>query len=87
MNGSSNIVSAGYAEFSAPNYQVLNTILTGFADLPAGTYTIRARVVRQGTGNGNTRSAPGNASPYGTVAGCNDIPRVLNQMIIQIFPK
>jgi hypothetical protein len=84
LNTSGTRVSIGNSAYSVGNFISSQIIVVGFADLPAGNYTIKAKVIRSSTGSGNVFS---NAGSIGNTPGCNDIPIQTAQLIVQVFPK
>lgn len=84
LNNASTVVSEANSQFLLNNFVSTHVIVTGVGDLPAGNYTIRARLVRNSTGDGATYS---NSGVLGSTAGCNDIGIYPGQLIIQVFPK
>jgi hypothetical protein len=84
LNSSGTVLSNSNSEFSVGNYHPQHIIVVGFADLPAGSFTISAKVTRYNTAQGNVISSEGWLGPAG---GCNDIPPQKAQFMAQVFPK
>lgn len=77
LDGGSNVISSASSQFNVANLISAQVIVTGAGDMPAGTFTIVARVGRV-PGAGNTSSNAGNIS---------GIPIQPGQLLVQVFPK
>ncbi|MES2776201.1 MAG: hypothetical protein V4722_18640 [Bacteroidota bacterium] len=84
LNGASQVVSGATSQYSLQNFTATTILATGIGILPAGNYTIRARLVRGTTNDGVTQT---NFGAIGTQANCNDVPIINGQMMVQVFPK
>ncbi|MEO8772684.1 MAG: hypothetical protein ABI402_21490 [Ferruginibacter sp.] len=84
LNNVGTVVSQSSSSFDTNNFKSQNVQVVGIGDIAAGTYSVRARVVRHSTTDGTTYD---NSGFFGTIAGCNDVPVNTGQLIIQVFPK
>ncbi|MEP7109485.1 MAG: hypothetical protein ABI760_15940 [Ferruginibacter sp.] len=84
LNNAGTVVSQGSSQFEVSNFISRHIHVVGIGDLPAGTYSVRARLIRNSTADGATND---NFGVFGSTAGCNDIPINSGQLIIQVFPK
>jgi hypothetical protein len=78
------VASAGNSQFVVNNFASSHVQVVGVGDLAAGTYSVRARLIRGSTGDGNTSA---NSGSYGSTTNCNDVAINPGQLIIQVFPK
>ena len=84
LNSSGQVVSQANSQYNIGNLISSHITVNGVGDLPAGNYTVVARLVRNSTSSGNTQT---NAGTYGTSAGCNNITIYAGQLIINVFPR
>jgi hypothetical protein len=81
LNGNNQVVSESNTQYVLENLVSKHIQVVGVGDLPAGSYSVRARLRRSSTSDGTT------FVNFGILTGCDNVNIYPGQLIIQFFPK